>query len=186
MADEEKHMDVAKPGTTNPDTGSKPMVVGHKIMKDPTVKEEKDSEKPKETAKEKEEKKLPSQKKITLKPIEKSPEEKKKAEAEADTTAKSDVDGPSETTKKTDEEEPKTDSDKAKDKVNERYEKEEKLQELIKSKKYYVNIHESSSSPVQTFLITFIVVAIIGAIGLVLLIDAEILDLNIDLPFDFL
>ena len=43
MADEKKHMDVAKPGEAKPDTGSKPMVVGHKpILSDPDVKQKED------------------------------------------------------------------------------------------------------------------------------------------------
>lgn len=61
MAEDKKLMDVAKPGTTAPQTGSKPMVIGHKSMaNDPSVStdiEQKDSAE------------APSKKKITLSPI---------------------------------------------------------------------------------------------------------------------
>ena len=42
MADEKRVFDVAKPGSSKPETGTKPMVVGHKMIKDPTLKEVED------------------------------------------------------------------------------------------------------------------------------------------------
>ena len=49
MAKEDtKVFDITKPGDSRPETGAKPMVVGHKFMKDPSVSEP-DDKKPEET-----------------------------------------------------------------------------------------------------------------------------------------
>ncbi len=213
--DEKKVMDVSSPGESKPDTGSKPMVVGHKFLSsDPDVKT-KDAEETKEDDSNKSEEKetITPKKKIVLKPLsdniktdEEEPDETKMPEEKDD---KQDSPNESEVSSKEDEpkqeekkEEPKevseaeksddqqSDNDaseetqKDEDKAN--LEKENRLQDIIKSKEYYVPIKHQGASAVKTFLVTFILVCVVGLLALAILIDAEVLDFGIDLPFDFL
>jgi hypothetical protein len=46
MSSEKKVFDVAKPGSSAPEIGSKPMVAGHKMMKDPSVTENDENKEP--------------------------------------------------------------------------------------------------------------------------------------------
>lgn len=189
-ADDNKVMDVANPGQTKPDTGSKPMVVGHKsIMTDPTLKTD-------STAAPSAEEQLPSKKKLTIQPL--SEEEKQSEEtttesekpAQAEPTAAVPAEKAEETfedtTPEDSPEEKKSDAEEEIDEEQAKLEKEAQLQEIVKSKKYYVPIKAQSTTAIKTFLLTFMIVCLIGVIVLAGLIDAEILDLGIELPFDFL
>jgi len=60
------------------------------------------------------------------------------------------------------------------------------LRALVDSKKYYLKIDDSAASSIRTFALTVFLVLLIGAIGLVVAIDAEVLDLGIDLPFNLI
>jgi len=213
MADEKKVFDVAKPGTSKPDTGSKPMVVGHKSMaSDPAIAADNDTadNDKKETAvadepKTEETSELPSQKKITIEPLPKSdkpdgvaakttPKSDKIVTGEENTSTASDTEKavkPAETDTDQPEKKPAVSSkDKKKSeqeaKAEEQIAREEKLTELIKSKKYNVSIHEARGSAVKMFVITFVIVGIVGVALVAMLVDAEIIDLGIELPFDLI
>lgn len=60
------------------------------------------------------------------------------------------------------------------------------LRALVDSKKYYLKIDDSATSSIRTFVLTVLVVLLIGAIGLVVAIDAGVLDLGVDLPFNLI
>jgi hypothetical protein len=196
MADDKKVFDVAKPGSSKPDTGSKPMVVGHKIMKDPTLT---DSEN--EPTKE-----LASQaNKITLSPISHDNEttrtnldksividEENPAEGSAsESIATNDpvVTPTTDTSLVSPEEEsqPVQSAEQRQEVADiEQVEQEENLQRIIKEKTYFVPIEEASYSAFKTFVKTFIVAGVVGLLIVFVLIDAEIINLGIELPFDFL
>lgn len=197
MADDKKVFDVAKPGSSKPDTGSKPMVVGHKIMKDPTLTDS-ENEQTEELA--------PQTNKVILNPIshdeteQPNPDEnvvadKKNSPAEESvqetTTPKNDpvITPPTELAPETVEEEaqPAQTAEQKQEAADiEQVEQEENLQRIIKEKTYNVPIEEASYSAFKTFVKTFFVVGIIGLIIVMALIDAEIIDLGIVLPFDIL
>ena len=59
-----------------------------------------------------------------------------------------------------------------------------RLQELIESGEYNVNIHQKTKSgSVRTFMTTVIVIVLIGVIAIYILTDLKIVDLGIKLPF---
>lgn len=60
------------------------------------------------------------------------------------------------------------------------------LKALVESKKYYLKIDDSATSSIRTFALTVITVLLIGAIGLAVAVDAEVLDLGIELPFNLI
>lgn len=183
--DDSKVFDVAKPGDSDPQMGSKPMVVGHKPHEDPDVKEA-----PKEDA--------PKTKKVKLEPVsddmkvksqekaEEKARQEKPAPADGSTESKSEPEKEKETPKETGIETPKSDSEELDEKTKLQLEREENLQKLIKSKKYNVSIKETSNTNVRTFITTFLIITIVGLVGIAALIDAEILDVGLDLPFDLL
>ena len=159
-----KVFDVAKPGDGKNDIGGKPMIIGHKSIKeDPMVKDA--AEAPQKEAKEEAKVTPPSVSKKVIEPLSK---EEKKEESPADDS--------------------KTEPEKGKtvDPEVEKNEKNDKLQKLVESKKYFVTVHENTASHAKVFTITFIVALLVGTATVLLLIDAEILDLGVDLPFDFL
>lgn len=195
MSEDSKVFDVAKPGEAKPDTGSKPMVVGHKLMKDPSVNEPEEKESL-------ENQPIAQTSKKTISPI--SDQEK---ETEKTTTENSDDSKESEKTDtevRTDEEQEKTESqptsddvavgestekskeDIEKEKNKEALDNEENLQKIISDKTYFVSIDEASYSSAKTFFKTFIAVSLISVIVLVVLIDLEVIDLGVSLPFDIL
>ncbi|MFT4532589.1 MAG: hypothetical protein ACI9T8_000618 [Candidatus Saccharimonadales bacterium] len=223
-----KVFDVSRPGTTKPQTGSKPMVVGHKsISSDPTIKADVDDSNPRVLKKEPDTKIVAKKKKKIepIKPEEKPDEasdteaasiEKNAAESEPGVTIQSkvttDEDSKNSSEEKSVESNPEntedtnddssstsdtSDSDKEstkddsptlpeKDAADEQIAREEKLASLIRSKKYNVDIKESHGSESRTFATTFIAVFIVGAVIIALLADAEVLDLGVSLPFDYL
>lgn len=194
MADTEKNeeskvMDVAKPGESKPETGSKPMVIGHKTMAtDPSIKEEKSEEQPEKTD-------ATQRKKIRLEPIsskddptkEEDSEEKVEVAKKEVTPSKSEEKGKSEVAQ--DNPVPPTEQEKAAEQQTEddkKLEQEARLEEIIKSKEYNVPIKETSSRSIKTFFVSFIVVLVLGLLVGAALIDAEIIDVGIELPFDYL
>lgn len=197
--DEKKVMDVAKPGESKPDTGSKPMVVGHKFLtNDPDVKTDSEtSDKEKDDDNSSEE--VKPNKKIVLAPIsdDVKPEDTE-SEAVSDATEKATTEEKTEPVKESKTEDDKEEKEESgpepassaeDEQINietEKAEQEERLNEIIKTKKYNVPIKAQNTAAIKSFLITFLLVTALGIIGLALLIDAELLDLGIDIPFDFL
>ena len=196
MAKEEtKVFDVAKPGEAKPETGSKPMVVGHKLMKDPSVSETEEKES-------KEEQPIAQTSKKTIVPIseqEKEPKNTDKVEkdgkieekhnedkTEVGDTGEKDEALPKKLETPESDIQEKSPEDIKKEKDEAALNNEENLQKIINEKKYFVNIEEASYSSVKTFMKTFIVVSLLAVVVLAVLIDLEILDLGITLPFDFL
>lgn len=179
-----KVFDVAKPGSGKVDIGSKPMIIGHKsLAEDPMVKEAKKETEPTEDSEEKEVEKVtpPSVTKKVITPLSEQKGDPQPEEQEA-VTKKLEADASSDpiTEDIEDVKEEKVDPEVEKNERN------EKLQSMVQSKKYFVTIHNQSSSQLKVFILTFIGALIIGLIGVALLIDAEILDINIELPFDLL
>ncbi len=194
-----KIMDVAKPGTSDPETGSKPMVVGHKSMaSDPSITTHKDDSAEGDTTEPDVEAKitLSPSKKLTLQPLSKETEEKQSAEAAPDdkNTASNEpasTESISATSISTESELPDEPSKKSPENIEkERIEtldkREQSLQTFIKSGEYHVHIKESSGSNAKTYLVTFIVVGLFGVILLAVLADLDLIQLGFDLPFNLL
>ncbi len=205
MAQENKVFDVASPGSSKPETGSKPMVVGHKKMLDPTLKGPGESESSSSVP-------MVSHTERTLNPISKTsktvPEktnspnsesaiagdektEIEKEEPMSESTPESGSDSIPEstadtTTEPVTEAPEKTAEEKKKTEDDLEVAREDKLQEMIKSKEYFAPINEASFSSFQSFFKTFVIVVLIGIVALVIMIDAGILDVGISLPFDLL
>jgi hypothetical protein len=198
--DDSKVFDVSKPGESKPETGSKPMVVGHKLMKDPSISEvdnnkdeesvmpiaqtskliinpisddEKEDNKtePKESDSSEDEAKLPDEK----------PEEKTIAEPEIETTTETE-----EVKQDNEPEKVNTEAKKDEEIVDDAVSNEENLQKIVSEKTYFVDIKEASYTSAKSFVTTFIVVGLIAIVAIALLIDLGVLDLGIELPFDFL
>lgn len=200
-----KVMDVSKPGSTAPDASSKPVIVGHKPMvADPMVSRKGNAEsEPKPLAQ--------TGKKLEpisadMKVTEKKEGQPKKAEApktepEVTPSEKPEITEPKPEVPETKPEEAKspepeeTEEKKPKDdKAKEEEEKKlaaeaeaaAKVQELIDSKKYFVKIDDSNTRSIKTFVMTVLIVVLVGTMALTALIDAEVLDLGIGLPFDLI
>ncbi len=187
-----KIFDVSKPGVSKPDTGSKPMVIGHKsLVSDPSIKT--DSQNASKTVK------PPSVTRIKLNPInnlsedsgevsESKPVEKEdKANINPEKTAEKDQPTQEEKSEEEPEEKTKTKTaKKEKDAGDIQLEREQQLQEMIQSKKYFVDIKEAKSIALRRFIITFLVVIIVGLLAVVVLIDAGVLNFGVKLPFNFI
>lgn len=204
-------MDVAKPGQAKPEIGSKPMIVGHRsIMTDPTLKPEDEDKKSIEVKSAKSR----SAKKVVISPVSAEAEsgneegseevlnvtepaaekeekqevptdspEPEKTEEQPETETQSEPDKETETPDNNEE----ADSDKQAAKEEQEAEaREARLREMIKSKEYRVPVKEHSSSSAATFMLSFLIVSLIGLAALIALIDAGILDLGLELPFDFI
>lgn len=201
MAEKDKVFDVAKPGSSAPDTGSKPMVVGHKMMKDPTLKEIDES-----SEIETNEQPIAQTASKTIQPIDHSEDksesddhESEKTESIEDESTKEElVSSDLNKGEEKDEPAPENESDTEVEKPSETKEEKEKasleldaereenLQKMINEKTYNVPIKEAASSATTSFIKTFALVLLLGILLLVVLVDAEVIDLGISLPFDFL
>jgi hypothetical protein len=200
--DETKVFDVASPSETKPDTGSKPMVIGHKSMaSDPSItKQAKDSPGRQKVEESQQEDKTAASKKIVLQPI--SEEKTTDAEddsASVDSDTKTDItdkksvlreDSEPEDGETTDaeekNEETRTPEQKAEADEKETNAREDRLQELIKSQEYKLTIKEASHSTLKTYLITFVVVGLLAVAILTVLADLDFIELGFELPFDVL
>ncbi len=217
MAEDKKHMDVAKPGTALPQTGAKPMVIGHKpISNDPTIKNPTDAgiKKAKQTSSAqpaKSDTDAPSKRKLEIKPLS---EEEVPAEKPAD-TEKAAPGAESVDAKDTkpltsvkpaakEEERPiehEQESDvtrsgptddgvpadsKAESSEDSPSAHEQRLKEMTASKEYFVPIKERHRGGGRTFVVAFALTILIAGAVLLGLIDAEIIDLGITAPTDFL
>lgn len=200
---EQKVFDVAKPGSSSPETGTKPMVIGHKTLpSDPSMINQDDAsvEKNEDVASDLEPAigLSPSSKKLRLRPLSEAekngtPIDAEDQEDEDDISTPSDQESSEVKETEVDDEDTetkvaaqKTPSELEKDLQNVVDEREGKLRELIKSGEYNVSINESKGFNVKVFILTFIVVGTLIMVILAVLIDLEILDSGITLPFDVL
>jgi hypothetical protein len=165
-----KVTDVAKPGTTPADPTSRPVIVGHgPMVADPMVNAEKSEET--KTASGTAPQAAPgstatsgtgsSKPKIT--PVS-SQEEVKQDTAEND--------------------EKKLDEDLA-EKKDTAEDKQARLGELIESGEYNVTIRQAKNGSVRTFLLTICIVLLLGVVAVYVLADLNILDIGVELPFEF-
>jgi hypothetical protein len=188
MADlkDKKFMDVAKkPEEATADIGSKPMIVGHKMATDPMVREEgTEAEQPvAEPSQDVAKLVPPSQKQKTFAPLPKTEEEapvESKTEKVDEKVAKTDAAAkPAEPNDKSEKEEEKSQIDP----VAAQMEKEDELQKLIASKKYFVSVKQArASNPLLTVLVLLLVV--LAGLGTVFyLVDTDKLDVGFELPF---
>lgn len=181
MAEESKVFDVAKPGTSKPDTGSKPMVIGHKyITSDPTLvntAEETVAKPDKETAKIE-----PSHvvKKNVVKPPDEQPEKAETDKTVAEETEKKPAEDDAATEQTP--EQKANEKQKAEDELL--LQREEKLQELIKNKTYVLKIKDPRVGSIKMFFAVFIGATLVLLAALGMLIDAGIVDAGVNLPFD--
>jgi cobalamin biosynthesis Mg chelatase CobN len=194
--EDNKVFDVTKPGESKPDTGSKPMVVGHKLMKDPSITETE------EKIESSDEKLVSTTIKKTITPLsesEKSAENvddnnEKPVEEKVPGSENEETNISEKNTENTRENIQETENDPEKQKsktldeerVEQAAKNEENLQKIISEKKYFVSIEEASYSSIKSFVATFTIVSLIALVVLVVLIDLEILDLGITLPFDLI
>jgi hypothetical protein len=197
---EEKVFDVAKPGSSSPETGTKPMVIGHKtIASDPSMLEE--DAKQYEAKADVEDNKEPgitlsASKKLTLHPLNAEEKSDEDAVKESDQSTIENKSEPS--SKKTDDlssedeitseplEKSKTANEKAQESQDLAEAQEARLQEIIKSGKYIVNINESQGFIFRSTLTAFLFTGVILIVGLAVLIDLETIDIGLSLPFDIL
>jgi len=173
--------DVSKPGKTAADPSSRPLIVTHKPMvkQDPMVAPE--------TEEKKEEKKpLTPKREAVLQPSEeliseeakKPKEEEKKPEENTsdDSAAIESLAGEAEAKQKN----KKQDEEIAK--------KAAEIENLIQSKKYNLPIHDASyrSKSLFTTLLNIILILMVLAALFVLAIDAKLINVGLELPFDLI
>ena len=179
MADK-RIIDVAGPEDAKVDIGSKPMVAGHKIMmNDPMMRENAQEaetnnvgvdEVPAPVATKSEieppsvRQKIiePSKPEEVEKPVENIPEQK-----------------PEEPLNTNEQKEPKEEIDP----VAVQMEKDEELRKVIESKKYNVNIKQASTNNFKKWLLVFAGMLVVLVIAVFILIDTNVLDLGVKLPF---
>lgn len=191
---DKKIIDIAGPGDSKVDIGSKPMIVGHKSMaSDPMMREKQvEPEKPEAVAEEtievpkvepepkSEPIEPPSVKQKTIEPLS---EDNKPVEKAPDTKQ---TEEPEEIEK---EEKPKTEeqvkSEKANAELDEtalELEKEENLRKIIESKKYHVNIKQARGES-KSWIYVLIGLVVSAIIVLFVLVDTGKLDIGVKLPF---
>jgi hypothetical protein len=191
-------MDVAKPGKTAPDASAKPVIVGHKPMvQDPMMTAEVNAE----TEKAGPEEQLvaaatTSTAKKVIAPITREEEPGEVESPEAETTPE---DSTAQTTEVGDTGENTDSNDSAVvdaviDQVGakkpeglseEELKRQEELDKLVADKKYFVpigKVHRNSSRLIIGFTLLLLVVFL----GLLLAIDAEIIEAGFTLPFDII
>ncbi len=189
-----KLFDVAQPGKTAATATSRPVIVGHgsMIKQDPMV------SKPEPT-------KASSNKGVDLKPAapdednevkptqETSDKEDKKQESSDEQPKKEEPEKPAETENN----EGETGSEVAnelagqvaskkeeKAKADAQAKKSEEIEKLIESKKYFVQVHQGPSS--QNLSTWVLVILLLAVVGVILAIDAEVLNVGLLLPFDLI
>ncbi len=180
--------DVSKPGSTPPNSSSKPIIVSHKPMiKDSIVKEEKTDNNPEVklvAPSEKAEESKTVIQPLTVKIGEDPKDDKPKLENKPEE--------PKDNTKNTEQDKAIVDAvvsqsnDKKQKKLNEEadLENKEKIEKLIDSKKYFVKVRPAKAKRNKRTFLVFLSVILLGLIGIGAAADAEILDINV--PFDFI
>ncbi len=191
MAKDEKKMlfDVAKPGSTPPDSSAKPVIVSHKMIKDPMVQEDKAEDAEIENTQSM--RNVSSSSGKTIEPV----SDTKKEEAKAD-TATADNDEPSAEPKSEDAENGSETAvvdavlsqsqEKAKKSKDAEVEAEQasNINKLIDSKKYFVKVKAPKRKRNKRVLVVVVLILMAGLAGVGLAADAELIGL--DVPFDFI
>lgn len=191
-------MDVSKPGKSAPDASAKPIIVGHKPMvQDPMVNVEVANGEDESTDEEaKAEGPISPISKKVIAPIVQEEESKESESSDAPTPV---TETPSGEPKVEDNNEVADSTDTAVveaviDQVEskqpegpneEERKKQEELDKLVAEKKYFVPIGKAHRSSNRLRLV-LIMLFFVAFIGLVLAIDAEIIDVGITLPFNLL
>lgn len=198
--DNKKIVDVAKPGESSPGATAKPVIVGHGTMikEDPMVTANKPADdlvpdSPAQTLPKKGEKVItaPAQSDMEAKSesASKPAEQPKAAEKEVTTQEESKEEGKVSSSEQAavDAVAEQADKDKKKkaDPTDEEKARAAAIQKLIDEKKYFVSVSATrrQRKAMHSLLILLLLVIII-AIGVYLLIDAEIVDLGVKLPFE--
>jgi hypothetical protein len=186
-----KVFDVEKPGKAKPDMGSKPMIVGHLSMSgDPMVKlDDQKEDKPPVTPEDGvtqtdnvNEVRSPS--KVKIEPL--SEEAKSEIEVSQPKEELAEEEKLEEETKVSEDNAPNLEKENESTKLEPEaiaMEREENLNKIIQSKKYNVDIKESRSGSIKTFIYVFLGLVIAGFIALFILIDTNTIETDIDLPF---
>lgn len=211
-SEDDKVFDVAKPGEGKTEIGSKPMIVGHKSMAaDPMMKDDPSSdetdkieEKISQTSKVKIEPVSEDMKSSDNKNSDAIDEPKNDKDAadsstsddiERDRSAKADAKSPKPSDDTTIEKDEQDSGEKSEDrKVGDEagkeldpaaieMERQENLRKIIDSKKYYLNIKESSSTSKSAKLFGIIALIFVLLGGLFYLVDTKTIDFGVDLPF---
>lgn len=198
-------MDVSKPGKTAADATARPIIIGHGSMAQDPMVNPAENKNPDAPEKKPDSEAIPVGKKIIL-PIseqEKSAEEIKETtpeqaeepktpDAEAKPEAEPEPAEPQETSG-----ESSSDSavvDAVADQVDvkkqeladeEDKKKQEAINKLVSDKKYFVPIGKAHKKS-RNFTATFILLVLVVVIGVVLAIDAGLLDIGVDLPIDLI
>jgi hypothetical protein len=187
---EKKIIDVTSAVDSKVDIGSKPMIIGHKSMAtDPMVREKKDEElvstenTPKDvqekTPESKSEIEPPSAKQKVVEPLADSNTEEQVDVDDKSVSSKPD----SEPDKKEEESSGEENKTEELDPVALQMEKDEKIRELISSKKYFVGIKQASSGGFKKWIYAFLLTMLLAIAGLFVLVDTGTLDLGVKLPF---
>lgn len=186
MADDKdkKTMDVSKPGKSAPDTSARPVIVSHKpTVQDPMVKTEEQAEeapKPEETT---------AVHNKVIQPITEQPSKDAKTqetpETEEKTSAEKEADKEAAVVDAVAEQADLGPKNKNAGPTEEEKKKQEALEKLITDKKYFVPIGQVAHRRNQRTLTIFLVL-LIALAGVYLAIDAELINLNVDLPFELI
>jgi len=190
-----KTFDVAKPEESNADIGSKPMIIGHKSItndpmmtdpkKEPTQKNPENTASPSENTTNEgsssrvEPQQAPSKAKKIIAPTSHTVDDNVAAVSNSDKTP---------TNPDAEQAQEKTpDDEKSVDPTVKKMDREHTLEDLVDSKKYFVTIHKKSSAlSIKSVLAAIVLPAILLAIVYVALVDAEIIQSSVSLPFDLL
>ncbi len=184
--DASKTMDVSKPGKTDPDISSRPVLVtNHSMVQDPTLKEDnKPTLKPMVASAARVDKiispvgeitqettKVAAENPISKETGEKTDTEKKQAQEAAVVDAVADQ---------------ATEDKKKQNKLSdEELARKKEIEQLITDKKYFVPIGQVSKRRNRRMLIVFLVILVLVIIGY-LAIDAGIIKSSVTLPFDII
>jgi hypothetical protein len=194
--DEKKVFDVARPGSTQPDTGSKPMVIGHKMIIDPTLKAAGEVNRVADDSISSSEENVPSTLNDEKIPEETSISDTKTATVtenattnteepviakvaptpEVETLAEKEVTVTDESLDS--QKEAKTPEEKTSEEAMIDANSDDKLKQIIKDKTYNVHIEEGSSSAVKTFVKTFLIAGLVGVAVVIGLLYTGILSLG--------
>lgn len=185
-------MDVSKPGKTPADATTRPIITGHAVLKDPMINAtDPESEVPTDTLLEGEdvpdEAAAPSTTHKVIKPIEPEPKDTDNKE-EPEPEKKSDAPEPQITEGAVVDAVIDQVTDKKKQEVvdAEELERRELVDKLVEEKKYFVAISETKARRTSKFLLIFVAALLPLLVGLVLAIDAGVIETNITLPFDLI
>ncbi|MDQ2973327.1 MAG: hypothetical protein M3Q79_02510 [bacterium] len=194
-----KMTDVSKPDSTPANATSKPIILGHKPMvADPMVSaDSKDKVTTKQPLASTSRSIQPVSEEFTKKPQPEESERETKTKDNSDEAETISVrkvtseteEAKVETTQETDED-ITTDDQKAEianqEETTIEDERQQRLKAIIESKKYNVHFKNPHKASAKIFVTTVLAVLLLGALSVLLLDDAGVIDLGIKLPFDLI